>query len=184
MKTKQYNVIPRLLFLGVITAIITSYATVPELNARQQNEYRTTVKINVDADRTLRTGLINYLESGLLSLGYVRIVEDKPDWQISLVADDIGGGDIQTNTVVVSLLVSKPFDNDLFSFLVNKQYKDIFLTSSENLHELKSQVLYTGKMRELRMLSDKIVNYFKTRYLEKEKAEFDITDRNLERLGQ
>lgn len=184
MKTKQNNVIQGLLFLGVITVIITAYASVPEINARQQNEYTTTVKINVDADKTLKNSIIDYLKSGLLSLGYVRIVEEKPDWQIYLVADDIGGEDIQTNTVVISLLVSKPFDNDLFSFLVNKEYKDIFLTSSENLHELKSQVLYTGNMSELRTLSNRIVNYFETRYLEKEKAEFDITNRNLERLGK
>ncbi len=168
------------IFIVVTCLLFFSYTDSP-VNAQQQAGYKTTVRLKIDASSRIKPGLEGYIKKELGSLDYVSMVTNDPDWQLSLIAETLASVK-DDETVVISLLISKPFENEIFSFLVNDKYKDIFLSSSENLHELKSQILYTGNSQELHDISKRIVTDFNARFLEKERTEFNITNRNLEQL--
>lgn len=165
-------------------ALISLLLAVPYgyLKAQEKPQYRAGVSLNIEADSQIKPKLTNYLTSELLSLGYVDMVNDSADWKIFIVGEHLSVPSTSENLIIISVVFSKPFDNELFSFLVNEKYKDIFMVSSENLQELKSQIIYSGREEDLKILSGKIVNDFKRKFLEREKEEFDITNMNLNRL--
>lgn len=152
------------------------------LKAQEKPQYRAGVNLNVEADSQVKLKLTNYLKSELLSVDYVDMVNDSADWKISIVSEHVSVPSTPDSLIIISVVFSKPFDNELFSFLVNEKYKDIFMASSKNLQELKSQIIYSGREEDLKILSGKIVNDFKRKFLEREKEEFDITNMNLNRL--
>lgn len=170
--------------LSVICLIFIFSQPAP-VNAQQEKVYRTTVRIKVDADEEIKLRLLSFLRRELSSLGDVRVLETNPDWELFLVADEIKSGEGNAkSTVNIALLISKPFDNEMFSFLVKEKYKDLFLSSSENLYELKTQILYTGKLNELRKICERIVIDFDTKFIQQERNEFNITNENLKTLGK
>lgn len=169
------------IFVFVVTLLSLDYLC-SAAYAQQNTGYRATVQLKIDAGSKLKPRLESYLQRELASLGYVSTATNNPDWQLSLVADTFTGSGNDDEIVIISVLVSKPFENELFSFLVNEEYKDIFLSSSENLHELKSQILYTGTLRELQLISKRIITEFSAAFLERERTEFNITNQNLKRL--
>lgn len=154
----------------------------PSVSLSQDNfeSYTTKVKLSVSAAKEHRSDILSFLERELSRIDYVEIVDKDPGWEMFVVADTFSRNE---DSLAVSVVVTKPFDNLQFSFLVNKQYRELFLSSSGDLHELKTQTLYTGRTDDLRIICRQIVSEFKRSFLEREKAEFAITRENLRRIN-
>ena len=152
-------------------------------HAQQHKSFSTSLNIKVDADPDIKADMTNYIAGSILSLGDVRLVDQNPEWQFFIVAEKTGNINIDKTTIAISLIITKPFDRKLFSSLIKEKYKDIFYNTADNLYELKSQIIYTAGRENLRQICEKIVSEFNARYIQPARVEYEITNHNMQKLG-
>jgi len=171
-----------LLLFSFIALLFTCYSGLVRAE-QNKSSFNAGLNVKIDADQDVKGKLSDHLSRGFLALGDVNLVEENPDWQLFIVAEKTGNIKKDKNKIVISLLITKPFDKKLFSSLIKEKYRDIFYTSADKLYELKTQTIYTGQIEDLPQICEKIVSEFNTKYIQPERAEYEITNQNMKKLG-
>lgn len=137
------------------------------------------VKVDVSANDNINGEIVSYLSRELRSLGDVIVVDEKPDWTISIVALELTNkGGNNTGVALSILILSKPHSpliemgiNDLYRLKKINKFEMDSLQQMINIDfglvtEYEGHWLRTGSPDNLRDICNGIVADFDSKYLE------------------
>lgn len=149
---------PLLAFLIVFSLNPLAYA-VDASNSRV-----TRVKLSVLADASIISSVSSYLNRELRALGDVALVDDRPQWELVIIAQEIQYGGATVGVALSTVTRSIPHE-EMFPSLFKEEYKDDVKTFS-GLSWIVDNQLYVDSSERLQEICRKVIARFDTEQLE------------------
>lgn len=128
------------------------------------------VKVTVSADESIKNSVSSYLNRELRSLGDVDIVDNNPEWQLSILGGELETAGGRKTGVVLSTVILTPFNSKiLLSQQLKPEYKDKALQMTSQLFWYPEHWLRIGPADSLQTLCKEIIAAFDTKYLEEQR---------------
>ena len=95
--------------------------------------YSAKVKVSVSATENIKGSVSSYLNRELRSLSDVELVDNKPEWEIIVIAMELMTVGNYKTGIALSTVVIRSFRNEMLSGLFEPKFKDTGLTLTSEL---------------------------------------------------
>lgn len=123
------------------------------------------VRLVVSAPDSIRDSVISYLNRELNALNDVQLVDNAPQWEISVVALEIRSTRGYRGGIAVSTVVLNRFQNEELAPLFRPAEKAWGLAQTSNLWKYPSHSLHMDASDRLQIVCRQIVADFETKHL-------------------
>lgn len=157
--------------------LLISVFTLPFVVSAQQElpKFQARVKIDVSADENIKEEVQSYLARELRSLNDVIIVDENPEWELSIIAMELSTKEGYKKGIGFSIVILKPFNfNHRFVEILKTLFGESISDKVELIDSLTYHVysyeghwLQTGPTDGLKSICQKIVVNFDSNHLEK-----------------
>lgn len=124
------------------------------------------VKVTVSASESIKDSVSSYLNRELRSLNDVEVVNDNPDWEISVVAMELKTVGGYKNGIALSTVIVTPFNNQSLSGFFQPKFKTTGLQMTSGLSWYPDQWLNVGSADDLQKQCKDIITNFDVTTLE------------------
>ncbi len=137
-------------------------------------KYSARVKINCSSNSDVME-ITSYLTRELRSLNDVSVVENNPDWELSIIVLETITKSGMKIGIVFSVVILKPISNEVLKFYlteVGKLRPDqvAFIDLAKNdLYNFRGHWIDTGSKDDMRYICQRVVAQFDSGYLDKRK---------------
>jgi hypothetical protein len=140
------------------------------------------VKLAVAAPDSIKDSVTSYFHRELRALSDVRLVNDKPDWEISVVALEIRSTRGYRGGIAISTVVLPRFNNEAMTHWFRREAKNVALAQTSNLWYRPRHYLQMDASDRLQIMCKEIVADFDTKYLEPSRRKFREMQESMEKI--
>ena len=130
------------------------------------------VKLTISASDGVRDSVQGCLTEELRALNDVRLVGDKPDWEISVLALDVRSTRGYRGGIAISTIVLPRFHNEKIALFFRPTEQRSGLAQTSNLWEYPAHSLHMDASDRLQVMCKQIAADFDARQLEKSRGRF------------
>ena len=134
-----------------------------------------TIKLSVSASDSIKDAVIRCLTEELRALNDVRLVDDKPQWEISVLALDVRSTRGYRGGIAISALMLPRFQNERIADLLRPAERASGLAQTSSLWEYPGHFLHMDAVDRLRILCSQVAAEFDERRLEKRRRHIHDT---------
>lgn len=145
-------------------------------------QFSTRVTLAIAASDSIKDSVTRYFNQELRALKGVQLVNDKPDWEISVVALEIRSTRGYRGGIAISTVVLPHFDNEAMAHWFRREVKDVALAQTSNLWNHPGHYLQVDASDRLQIMCKEIVADFDTRSLEPGRRHFRETQELKEKI--
>jgi len=133
------------------------------------------VKLTVSASDSIKDSVQGCLTEELRALNNVRLVGDKPEWEISVLALDVRSTRGYRGGIAISTVVLPRFQNEKIALLFRPAEEGSGLAQTSNLWEYPGHSLHMDASDRLQVMCKQIAADFDARQLERSRVRFRDT---------
>lgn len=141
------------------------------------------VKLTVSASDSIKDSVQGCLTGELRALNGVRLVGDKPDWEISVLALDVRSTRGYRGGIAISTVALPRFQNERIAPLFRPTEEGSGLAQTSNLWEYPAHSLHMDASDRLQVLCKQIAAEFDAKQLERSRKRFRET-REVPEIGR
>jgi len=135
-------------------------------------QFSAKVKLSVSASDSIKSSVTSCLNRELRTLTDLRLVDEKPDWELSVLALDVQSTRGYRGGIAISTVILARFQNEKMRLLFRPAEKALGLAQTSNLWEYPSHSLNMDASDRLQIMCKQIVADFDTKHLEKSRKRF------------
>ena len=139
---------------------------------KEPGKFSTTVKVKVSADENIKGRIESYLKRELRSLGDVTVVDEKPSWEICLVALEQHDVEGEVTSVVLSVVILTPLPADLLGWVLKLNAEQVDYISRIGCFHYRAHWLKTGPPKGLKDICEGIIADFDSEHLESVREQY------------
>jgi len=147
-----------------------------------ETRFSARVRLEVAAPDSIKNSVIGYFNRELRALNDVRLVNDKPDWEISVVALEITSTRGYRGGIAISTVVLPRFPNEIMTNWLRREVKDAGLDYTSNLWYHPTHYLRMDASDRLQIMCKEIVADFNTESIEPSRRTFRQTQELMEKV--
>lgn len=130
------------------------------------------VKLAIAAPDSIKDSVTSYFHRELRALNDVQLVNDKPDWVISVVALEITSTRGYRGGIAISTVILPRFNNEAMTHWFRREVEGVALAQTSNLWYRPRHHLQMDAIDRLQIMCKEIVADFDTRSLEPSRRKF------------
>jgi len=166
--------------LGILAILSLAVHAAEPGNAR----FSASVKLAVSATDGIKNSVTSCLDRELRALGDVHLVNDEPDWEISVLALEVRSTRGYRGGIAISTIILTRFENEKMENLFRPADKLRGLAQTANLWEHPSHSLDIEASDRLDIMCKQIITDFENRYLAKSRKRFRETQTIIESVDK
>jgi hypothetical protein len=129
--------------------------------------FSVTVKLTVSASESIKESVASCLTRELRVLKDVRLVDDRPDWEIGVLALDVQSTRGYRGGIALSTVALPRFQNEKIAQLLRPAEKESGLAQTSNLWEYPAHSLHLDASDRLQVMCKQIAAEFDAKQVEK-----------------
>lgn len=177
MNTRWPRIIGSLTILAILSLAV--HAAEP-----RDAQFSASVKLSVSATDSIKNSVTSCLNRELHALNDVQLVEDKPEWEINVLALEVRSTRGYRGGIAMSTVILTRFQNEKIATLFHPAEKVRGLAQTKNLWEYPSHSLNMDASDRLQIMCKQIIADFDTRHLEKSRERFRETQKRIESVDK
>ena len=131
------------------------------------------VKVSVEGHERIIHSVRDHLNEGLRALADVELVDNKHQFEISVLAGELSCAEDMKTGYVLSILIIEPFDCSLVAMCADRRYVEFFKSMTADLSAYpRWHWLRVGGPKDLPELCKKIIADFDSQILEQRRKVF------------
>jgi hypothetical protein len=155
------------------------FATCLHVQAQDQElpQFSAKVAVNITADENIKGEVTSYVKRELRSLSDVLVADDKPDWQLDILAIEVATKAGYKSGVVLSVNITKPFENSFWITWLRTVVPDSMSSliemldyNTSDLYEIREHWVRVAPTDGLKTMCEGIVADFDSEILDKQRA--------------
>jgi len=134
--------------------------------AQDMQPFSSKVFISVSGEDNIKDEVESYISQELISLGDIIVTDKEPDWIIEIIAIEVKTKSGPKSGVDLSIVLLKPFNNQIIVNLVSKESKEWVSSQTSDLYRISRHWIEIGAPEDLRSICNDIVADFNSHYIQ------------------